>query len=494
MLEVFLVRSGRQKVPCFTFAAVFAVLSIIAAAYPYQNAFGDGLTSETFSATLGDRNAEMLVQVNPPILTDETRDEAYILFRLYDANTNETIPYTTFFISIEKGIGEDAETVMPPTLFHTESGLLRLKVQPAEGELQIFGTQEQFLNAWVADPGGTVNIQGPIFLEGGLYHIKIEIFGVDNIRNIFADEDIPRFDSYLSVGDVYMQNIDYQGQPYDTTIISYYDRVGNFSFDAGNQQFSWSMPFDWNVSRFEDTNVFVHEEVRIPKSLPGIGDTTSFAATVNGNPISGRMITVDPYSSQQDLTLHYLINENDILRMAGDIPQGDSGMTFTLAPSTSGAAQTTGEIVTETGNVLVLSRWAPNPLAANTESTLTLEFHDGFTGERIGDNVNYNLRILDNNGTQVYTQTGLVAEGGTDTHAIDFPANQNYRMEVEVTGIAREGQSLDQTRNGIARGVVVVPEFPTGSIITLIVVTSIMSGVIIMLRRLVKIEPGLGLT
>jgi hypothetical protein len=465
---------------------------MIVVTFSYQNAFGDGLTSETFSASLGDRNAEMLVEVNPPILTDETRDEAYILFRLYDANTNETIPFTTFFISIEKGIGEDAETIMPSTLFHTESGLLRLRVQPAEGELQIFGTQEQFLNAWVADPGGTVNIQGPLFLEGGIYHLKVEIFGVDNIRNIFADENIPRFDSWLSVGDVYTQTIDYQGQPYELTLISYYDRVSNFSFDASKQQLTWSMPFDWNMSRIEDTNIFVHEEVRIPKSLPGVGDTTSFIATVNGNPISGRMITVDPYSSQQDLTLHYLINKNDIIRMAGDVPNGNSSMTFTLAPATGQAALTTGEIVTETGNVLVLLEWAPNPLNANAESTLTLSFHDGFSGQRIGDNVNYNLRIVDNNGTQIFTQTGLVAEGGSDTQAINFPANENYRMEVEVTGIARDGQSLDQTRNGIARGVVVVPEFPTGSLIPVAIVVSIMGGVIIVLRRLVKLEPGLG--
>ena len=485
--EVFNVRSGRQRVPCFAFAAAFAVLSTIAVALPDQKAFGDGLTSETFSASLGDRNAEMLVEVNPPILTDDTRDEAYILFRLYDANTNETIPFTTFFISIEKGIGEDAETIMPSTLFHTESGLLRLRVQPAEGELQIFGTQEQFLNAWVADPGGTVNIQGPLFLEGGIYHLKIEIFGVDNIRNIFADENIPRFDSWLSVGDVYTQTIDYQGQPYDTTIISYYDRVGNFSFDAGKQQFTWSMPFDWNVSRIEDTNIFVHEEVRIPKSLSGIGDTTSFAAAVNGNPISGRMITVDPYSSQQDLTLHYLINKNDILRMAGDISEGDSAMVFTLAPATGQAAQTTGEIVTETGNVMVLLEWAPDQLTANAQSTLTLSFYDAFSGQRIGDNVNYNLRILDNNGSQVYAQTGLVAAGGTGTQTVDFPANENYRMEIEVTGIARDGQSLDQTRNGIARGVVVVPEFSAGSLITLTAVTSIMGGIIIVLKRSEKI-------
>ena len=481
------VRPGRQRVSYFAFAVAFAVISIIVAVtFPTQKVFGDGLTSETFTASLGDRNAEMLVQVNPPILTDETRDEAYILFRLYDANTNQTIPFTTFFVSVEKGIGKAAETIMPPTLFHTESGLLRLRVQPAEGELQIFGTQEPFLNAWVADPGGTVNIEGPLFLEGGLYHLRVEIFGVDNIRNIFTDENIPRFDSWLSVGDVFTQPINYQGQSYNTTLISYYDRVSNFSFDGGTQQFTWTMPFDWNTSRIEETNIFVHEEVRIPKSLPGIGNTASFTATVNGNPISGRMLTVDPYSSQQELTLHYLINKNDIINMASQIPEGDSDMIFTLAPATGQAAQTTGEILTETGNINVVLEWAPDQLNATTESTLTLSFYDGFSGESIVDDVNYDLRILDNNGSQVFSQTGLVAEGGTGIQTIDFPANENYRMEVQVTGIARDGQPIDQTRNGIARGTVVVPEFPSGSLVTAAAITGISGGIVILFRRFAK--------
>jgi hypothetical protein len=486
-------RSRRQKVSYFAFAAYFLVLSIIAVTSTNQKVFGDGLTSETFTASLGDRNAEMLVEVSPPILTDETQDEASILFRLYDANTNQTIPFTTFFVSVEKGIGEDAETIMPPTLFHTESGLLRLKVQPSEGDLQIFGTQEQFLNAWVADPGGTVNIQGPFFLEGGLYHLRVEIFGVDNIRNIFTDENIPEFDSWLSVGDVFTETIDYQGQSYNTTIISYYDRVRNFSFDDSNQQFTWTMPFDWNVSRLEDTNIFVHEEVKIPKSLAGMGNVSSFAATVNGNPISGRMLAVDPYSSQQELTLHYLINKNDIIDMASMVSDGTSEMTFTLAPSTGQSDQTIGEVLTDTGNINVVLEWASDRLNANTESTLSLTFYDGFSGERIADDVNYNLRVLDNNGTQVYSQTGLAAEAGNDTQTINFPANETYRMEVEVTGIARDGQSVDQTRNGIARAVVVVPEFSTGSLTTAAAVTGTTGAIIILLRRFVKIVPGLGL-
>ncbi len=134
-------QAGRQKMIFFAFAAALAVLSIITIPFQNQKAFTDGLTAETFSATLSGRNAQLLVQVNPPILTDASRNDAYMLFRLYDANNNQTIKYTTFFISVEKGVGKDAVTVMPSTLFHTESGLLRLKVQPAEGDLQIFGTQ-----------------------------------------------------------------------------------------------------------------------------------------------------------------------------------------------------------------------------------------------------------------------------------------------------------------------------------------------------------------
>jgi hypothetical protein len=426
-------------------------------------------------------------------LTDASRNDAYILFRLYDANNNETIKFTTFFISVEKGVGEDAVTIMPPTLFHTESGLLRLKVEPAEGELQIFGTQEQFLNAWVADPGGTVNIKGPLFLEGGIYHIRVEIFGIDSIRNIFPDVDIPKFDSWLSVGDVFTDNIEYRGQSYNTTIISYYDRVRDFNFDSSKEKFTWSMPFDWNVSRLESTNIFVHEEVRIPKSLAGIGDASSFAATVSGNPISGRMLAVDPYSSQQALTLHYLINKNDIINIASKVSDGTSEMTFTLAPSTGQNAQTTGEMLTDTGNINVIAEWAPSQLNANTESTLRLSFSDGFSGERIADDVNYNLRILDNNGSQVYSQTGLVAQGGTATQAIDFPTNENYRIEVQVTGIARDGQPIDQTRNGIARGTVVVPEFPAGALTAAAAMIGITGTIIIMLKRFAKVTPGLGL-
>ncbi len=151
----------------------------------------------------------MFVKVNPPVITDASKDDTFFLFRLYDVNTNQTIPYTTFFVAIEKGLGKDAETLMPSTLFHSENGLLKLKVQPLEDDLQIIGTQDQFLHGWLAAPNGTINIRGPIFLECGIYHVRIEILGVDDIRNTFPEDEIVKFDLWLSVGDVLTESIDY---------------------------------------------------------------------------------------------------------------------------------------------------------------------------------------------------------------------------------------------------------------------------------------------
>lgn len=469
----------------FTFSVIL-VFSIVAIGLPNQKAFADGLTTETFSASLGDRQAELLVKVNPPILTDANRNDAYMLLRLYDANNNETIKFTTFIITVEKGVGEDAERIFTEA-FHTESGLLQLKIQPAEAPVQFFGTQDQFLNAWVADPGGTVNIRGPMFLEGGIYHLRIDILGVDSIRELFPPDQIKRFDSWLSVGDVFSQSVEYQGHSYNTTIISYYDQVQDFNFNADEPQFTWSMPFDWNVSRIQGTNIFVHEEVKIPKSMAGIGDSFSFVATVNDNRLSSKMLAIDPYSSEQELTIHYLINKNDIISMAGKAPEGTSEMTFGLEPATEENAQTTTEMFTENGNIKVGAEWTPSQLDADSESTLTLSFFDEFaSGAKITDDIRYNLRILDNNGTQVHSTSDLVAESGSDVQTIDFPRNEKYRIEVEITGILKDGQPADQTRNGIARGMVVVPEFPIGILLAIAGVL----GAVIAMQRFARKMPG----
>ena len=97
-----------------------------------------------------------------------------------------------------------------------------------------------------------------------------------------------------------------------------------------------------------------------------------------------------------------------------------------------------------------------------------MKFSDG--QNLVGDNgdtqlnadVRYDLTVLDKNGTKVAEKNNLVAVNGTDVQAISFPADDTYEIVVNITGINRQGETLDESRNGIATGIVVVPEYPSG--------------------------------
>ena len=318
-------KNFRLNLICWSIILVIFCASFISYIVPThtfnQKAYADGLTQENLPpASVGNRKASLFIKVNPPILTTDNRQDAYMQFRLFDANNNQTIQHVTYQITVTRGATESSSINQKPLLrdfFHAHNGLLTLKVQPSNGTLTIYGEQDPFQNAWVADPGGTVNIKGPVLLEGGLYHFHIEIFGIDNDRNIFIPENAPKFDSYLSVGDVYRNKWDYQNQVYNTTLISYYDKINNnLNFDPAKKSFSWTMPFNWNLSRIQQQPIFVHEEMRLPKSWKGFGDSPRFNATVNGQTLSGRSLAIDPFSFPDAMVVHYLINKNDVIKLA----------------------------------------------------------------------------------------------------------------------------------------------------------------------------------
>ena len=302
-------------------------LSMIHEIFLNQKVYADGLTQENLPpATVGNRKASLFVKVSPPILTTDTRGNTYLQLRLFDANTNETIQHVTYDISVTKGTTQAGPGTKPilRDFFHAHNGLLTLKIQPVNGsggQVTVYGERDPFQNAWVADPGGSVNIRGPVLLGGGLYHIHIEIFGIDNDRNLFIPDQAPKFDSYLSVGDVYRNNIadPSSGQKFNTTLISYYDKINDFKFDPNTKNITWQMPFDWNCPESRNRTYLYTEELRLPKSWKGFvgsGFAGSFNATVNGIPITGRSLAIDPFSYPNALVLHYLINKDELIKIA----------------------------------------------------------------------------------------------------------------------------------------------------------------------------------
>ena len=397
---------------------------------------------------------------------------------------------------------EQASSTEKPLLidsFHSHIGLLTLHIEPTNGPITILAEHDPILKSWLADSSGNILIRGPILLHGGLFHFHVEIFTMDSDTTLFTPQQSPKFDASLSLGDVYQNNWNYQNQKYNTTVISYYDKLNSVNFQPTNKSFTWSMPFDYNVSRIKQQPIFVHEEMRLPKSWRGIGDLTHFNATVNGQPLSGRSLAIDPFSFPNAMVVHYLVNKNDIINLAEGVDSKNNNsnnvmrgsttntntaglMKFTLSPpSATTQIATSSDLVSNTGGIHAAVSWSPNPLTPNTQSTLKISFYDP-TGTQplTNTNVRYNLILFDKNNHAVITKQNLLAKNATDTQILHFPTKEIYHIVLAINGLLKPGQTPDFTRNGVSTGYVVVPEF--SGFLSASLIMALMIGMMLLIR------------
>ncbi|HSE99279.1 MAG TPA: hypothetical protein VLA48_00150 [Nitrososphaeraceae archaeon] len=428
---------------------------------PIHNAFSDGLFEEMLPpASVGDREASLYTKISPPILTSDSKENAFFELRLFDAKTDETIKFVSYFIAVEKD-----DKLLMRDLFHSPTGPLKLKINPTSSDsVTVFGSTEPFLGGWTSETG-EITINGPLLLDGGLYHFSIEIFGIDNPRNIFTPENAPTFDSWLSVGDVYRDDIMETGKNYNITLISYYDQIQNFKYDSQQSNMSWIMPFNWDLKRIQDNNIFVHEELKVPKTLTKFSETNAFDAIVNGNPLVGRSIALDPFTEENNFIIHLLLNKADVIKIAETINNNNtsnnannnaSTMTFSLSPAEQKIAETTSEVVSDIGGILVNFIW-DEQILSNQDTNIQLDFSDALTTEEINGDIKYDIIVYDKSGTKVVTKQDLIAKGAKDSQIIKFPSKGIYQIEIHIKGITYPDLATpDETRNGIARGTVVV--------------------------------------
>jgi hypothetical protein len=140
------------------------------------------------------------------------------------------------------------------------------------------------------------------------------------------------------VGIAVDKSVNYNGEQIPIKLISYYDKISTFDFNPSNRLFTWSMPFNWNLTRIKQQPIFVHEEIRLPKSWQDIGNLIHFNATVNGQPLATNSLAIDPFSVPNETVVHYLVNKNEIMKLAQEEiskNKANTGeMIFTLSPVT----------------------------------------------------------------------------------------------------------------------------------------------------------------
>lgn len=417
-----------------------------------SHAYGDGFTQEVMPpASVGNKKVTLFVKINPPVITSASNQDRYLYFRWFDANNNQTIQHTTFLLVVAKH-----DKPLMQAILHSHTGILTLKINPSNDPKSwaINGTEAPFLDGVMYIPydGKPLDVTAPILGDGGLYHIYTLLATIDSDSNIFTPHDAPRFDSYLSVGDVSNHTISYNGKQYNMTLVSYYDKASNFGFDTSKVTASWSMPFDWNLTRASGNPIFVHEEIRIPKTFSEFVNNPTFGATVNGVAIPQKELVADPYSNDNYMTLHILLNRDDLASLAKD--SINDTMNFAVSARNE-KVKTSNAILTDFGGWGANLWWSPNNLEPGAQSSLRVSFFDALSGKNVLGDVTYDLAILDS-GDTIISKTGIVARNGTDIQQITLPTNGIYSVQVNVRSISTNG-FVDTSRVGVGRGDLVIP-------------------------------------
>jgi hypothetical protein len=297
--------------------------------------FGDGLFEEKLSASFGDRKANLVIKMTPPVVTTETltglAQKPVIEFMLSDSNTNKTFSHVTYYITIEK-----AGKKLLSDWFHDHAGILRIQMKPSNvSQVIVYGEQDPILNAYGGTAESPVIAAGPIFLEGGLYHFIVRIATVDYDRTMLPDDNQPVFDGYLSVGNVENYTAAVGGKVTPIKITSYYDKLRNVTFDNKDMKLGFDMPFDWNLSRIRNVNIFVHQEIAIPKPNNFVSNG-SYSGVINGIDVSKQLV-LDNSNPKEDV-IHFMLAKDKLVWLAEQMANNSKSsidlMKFSLKPST----------------------------------------------------------------------------------------------------------------------------------------------------------------
>lgn len=104
--------------------------------------------SRTISASFGERTADLIIKMMPPVVTTETlqnqSQKPIIQFKLYDPTTKEGFKHVTYYITIEK----DGKKLLSDW-FHDHKGDLKIEMKPINTEnIAVYGEPDPILQAF----------------------------------------------------------------------------------------------------------------------------------------------------------------------------------------------------------------------------------------------------------------------------------------------------------------------------------------------------------
>jgi len=421
---------------------LLSLIAIISIPFLVDNAFAHGLGGDVAAPIgFGDMEVTVFTQLDPSDITVGQIDSANLSVRFYDTLTNINLDKVTYRVELWR-----ADELLARSLFYDKDGTLDIEIKPKFGCsadklwkcTQYYGEIETTSGGLFARGEGKPVINGPIFDKGGLYNIRVDIEGATSPKVMVAEP--LSFETFVSIAQE--QNFFIKtasAQEFPVIVKTYYDEVENFQYSKSSHAISFKMPFDWTPEYVEQVQV-VHQEIRVPKSFDPYSAETSFVGYVDGVKVDQRALLIDPYSSETENIVHFLITGNELKRIndeLGPSHQASGEMFFELMPE--GTVQKNSfNVIFENGYTAFVA-WETK-YGAGQEIPFEFSFFNA-NGELVKDTI-YAYALVDPQGKQFNVVTGdnpeefvgVKALEGISTEPIYIPTEGMYTLNLTLTG------------------------------------------------------------
>jgi len=418
-------------------AAVFVTLPFLS-----DDAFGHGLGGDAAPPiSFEGMQVTIFTELDPSDMTAGEVDSANISIRFYDMLTDLNLEQVTYRVEVWR-----AGDLLARNYFYDEDGTLNVEVRPKtdcyEAKpwkcTEYYGEVHGTAGGLFARGDGRPLIDGPIFEKGGLYNVKVSIEGATSPRSLVAQPLL--FDTFVSVAQdqgFFIKTANAEEIP--VTVKTYYDDVENFTFNQSNNAISFDMPFDWSPEYVELVQV-VHEEIRVPKSFEPYNPETSFKGYVDGVEVDQRVLLIDPYSSETENIVHFLVTGTELQRInevLGPDHQSSKIMSFDLVPQ-GNVEKNSFDVSFDNGYRAIIS-WDAK-YGIGDEIPFEFSFFDNNGG--LVKDVIYAFGLVNPQGEQFNIVTGdnpeeyvgVKSVEGIATHKITIPDDGLYTLNLVLTG------------------------------------------------------------
>ena len=403
-------------------------------------------------------------QLDPADITVGEVDSANMQVRFFDTLTDKTLDKVTYRIEIWH-----SGDLLARHLFFDMDGILDVELKPVTGctEEPVWKCTKYFGAESDSAPGAIVaqgeqrpQIKGPIFEEGGLYNIRVDVEGATSPRTVLAD--VLSYDTFVSVAEENNYFLKTANAEVPAIVKTYYDKVSNFEYNTSDDSISFDMPFDWDPNYVSLVPV-VHEEIRVPKTFAPYAEGTHFKGYVNGVEITQRTLLNDPYSYEDLNVVHFLITQNELSRINESLGPSNyqSGiMKLKLVPQEIVSKNSVEFYLVDTTNfeqvpTTVNISWDER-YGAGDEVPFNITFFD--ENRSVIPNIRYGYSLIDENNNELVANIGtdpknpgIIASEGLDIQHIQIPTQGQFRIDVRVLGT---GLDYNPKYAGIGSGLI----------------------------------------